>query len=96
MNRYTIKGFKYEADSPMARLQEFEDKIENGVLVGVRHGRWIYNPDGTDWGIGAWFCSLCRGKNANLGIDNTFSPYLYAGSKFCPECGAKMDGGYTE
>ena len=33
MKRYTIRGFKYEEDSPMARLQELEDKIEDGVLV---------------------------------------------------------------
>ena len=38
MNRYTTKGYKYEADTPMARLQELEDKIEEGVLKEVSHG----------------------------------------------------------
>ena len=58
MNRYTIKGFKYEADSPMARLQEFEDKIEDRVLVEVKHGEWIEKDDGWD-GV-MYTCSVCR------------------------------------
>lgn len=32
MKRYTTRDFKYEADSPMARLQELENKVEDGEL----------------------------------------------------------------
>jgi hypothetical protein len=66
------------------------DRQPTADVVEVRHGRWIFNPDGTDWGIGAWKCSLCKCKNDNLGADNRFSPHIYAGSNFCPHCGAKM------
>ena len=59
----------------------------------VKHGHWVYNQNGHDWGLGAWECSLCHSVNNNLPIDKRFSPYVYAGSKYCPNCGAKMDGG---
>ena len=58
----------------------------------VRHGHWKYNPNGMDWGIGAWECSLCRCRNDNLPMDEKINPRIWAGSKFCPNCGAKMDG----
>lgn len=41
MNRYTTKGFRYEADTPMARLQELEDKIEDGVLKEVKREQTV-------------------------------------------------------
>lgn len=65
---------------------------ENDVAV-VKHGHWVYNQNGHDWGLGAWECSLCHSVNNNLSSDKRFSPYVYAGSKFCPNCGAKMDRG---
>ena len=60
-------------------------------VTEVIHGAWRYNPNGNDWGIGAWQCSECGVKNDNLGTDNYFAPHLYAGSNYCPHCGAKMD-----
>lgn len=62
-------------------------------VTPVKHGHWVYNQNGHDWGLGAWECSLCHSVNNNLSSDKRFSPYVYAGSKFCPTCGAKMDGG---
>ena len=64
----------------------------------IRHGRWVWNNDAMDWNIGAWVCSECGGRNENIhaampGTVKAFStnPYIYAGTKFCPTCGAKMD-----
>lgn len=65
-------------------------------VASVKHGHWVYNQNGHDWGLGAWECSLCHSVNNNLPIDKRFSPYVYAGSKYCPTCGAKMDGGDRE
>lgn len=73
----------------------FEHIIETAPaadVVEVRHGVWIYDTNGNDWGIGAWVCSLCHNKNDNLGIGRGINPYMFAGSKWCPQCGAKMDG----
>lgn len=61
-------------------------------VVEVRHGEWHYNPDGMDWGLGAWECSLCGCTNNNLPMDEKINPRVWAGTKYCPNCGAKMDG----
>ena len=33
MNRYTIRDFKYESGSPMSRLQELENKVEDIAIL---------------------------------------------------------------
>lgn len=65
-------------------------------VAPVRHGRWIYNPNGMDFNLGAWECSVCTQKNNNLPCSRNISPYLCVGSKYCPNCGAKMFGGEGE
>ena len=57
----------------------------------VRHGRWVYDPNGMDFNLGAWVCSECRERNNNLGGMRRINPYQFVGSRFCPNCGAKMD-----
>lgn len=59
----------------------------------VRHGKWIYNPNGMDFNLGAWECSACAQRNNNLPCNRNISPYICVGSKYCPNCGARMDGG---
>ena len=69
---------------------------ENLYNAGYRkqsEGEWHYNPDGMDWGLGAWQCSLCGCRNDNLPMDKNIKPLRWAGSKYCPNCGAKMKGG---
>lgn len=57
----------------------------------VVDGKWIYNPDATDWGIGGYVCSKCGVKNNNLPCNKTRSVAFYSGARYCPHCGAKMD-----
>lgn len=72
--------------------KENEDlKINNNDLVVIKHGKWIWNPNGMDWGLGAWQCSECHNRNSNLPMDNKINPLAFSGSKYCPNCGAKMD-----
>lgn len=53
----------------------------------IRHGRWAHGCYPTVWyGSGEppeWICSLCH--------DYTYDTYDY-----CPNCGAKMDGGKND
>ena len=82
MNRYTIRGFKYgDSESPMAKLQELEDKIEDGELVEVKHG---FNTDSDTPSL--FQCSICSWGcyDTYTGDTGTYN--------FCPNCGAKMDG----
>ena len=51
----------------------------------VRHGRWVpFGHDDSDEGL--YKCSVCAKKQYNGFGD--IKEYL----KYCPECGAKMDG----
>ena len=60
-------------------------------VAPVVHGRWIYNPNGMDWNLGAWQCSVCKCNNNNLPGNDKHNPYIFQGSNYCPNCGAKMD-----
>lgn len=53
-------------------------------------GKWIWNPDGVDWGLGEWVCSECACRNNNLPMNSDMNPLMFSGSNYCPSCGAKM------
>ena len=54
-------------------------------------GEWIWNPDGMDWGIGAWVCSECGSKPETWWeSDKNIAPLRCSGSSYCPNCGADM------
>ena len=57
-----------------------------------KHGHWVFDPDGMDWNIPAWKCSKCDCRNDNIppNLERT-NPLRWSGSKYCPNCGAKMD-----
>lgn len=58
-------------------------------------GKWIWNENGMDWGLGCWCCSECDMRNPYIGSgDNALlsNPHNWAGSKYCPNCGADMRG----
>lgn len=65
----------------------------------VVHAHWVLNPNGMDYGISAWTCSRCGGRNdmippfipTNKGGYVPKNPNIFAGSNYCPHCGAKMD-----
>ena len=69
---------------------DFDGKIT--PLPKQKHGYWVLDPDGMDWNIPAWKCSECHCKNDNIppNLEKT-NPLRWSGSKFCPNCGAKMD-----
>lgn len=66
------------------------EQFINKDVAPVRHGKWIYNPNGMDFNLGAWECSACAQRNNNLPCSRNISPYICVGSKFCPNCGAKL------
>ncbi len=77
--------------------------------AGVLHacqpkGHWVYDENAMDWGIGAWVCDKCHGKNDMIPTHimmgegkepithEKINPMQYAGSRFCPNCGVLMLG----
>lgn len=67
------------------------DKIPAADVAPVVHGRWEYDENATDWGIGGYICSECKTKNNNLPCNRVKSVRMFSGAKFCPNCGAKME-----
>ena len=62
-------------------------KIPKGIIVDVApvmHGRWILErePNGKPY---CFHCSVCDSDFQRIGI--------VVASDYCPNCGAKMDGG---
>lgn len=68
-------------------IEDVLEDVEPADVAPVVHGRWI--DDGTEFGCQ---CSEC-GKS----LDDYVAPTEYASlneiPNFCPNCGAKMDGG---
>lgn len=60
-------------------------------VAPVVHAEWIWDDNAMYWGIGAWVCGACFCRNANLPADKKINPHMWAGAKYCPHCGTKMD-----
>ena len=57
----------------------------------IECAHWEYDPDGLDWGLGAWVCSSCHIMNNNIPtMQPDINPLLFSGSRFCPNCGKTM------
>lgn len=101
---YTLKASDYTGYSlafsggNIAVIDEFghiEAEFDAGDIPTieaepVKHGRWDGEGDGYADGeivIDVWYCSEC-GHCIDEGIDD---PHILP--NYCPNCGAKMDGG---
>lgn len=92
----TIKAIHdvYEYGFPTASgaFDDFATKIVPSLLnsipaadvVSVVHGRWEYNPPTINT-YGQLRCSICNWWTLDPSVDRSYS--------YCPNCGAKMDGG---
>lgn len=62
-----------------------------------KSGKWVWNEDGVDWGLGAWCCSECGRKPETWWeSDESNNPLNFAGSRFCGNCGADMRSNYGD
>lgn len=92
---YRPSMFNTEGECYIAKVIAFEALQEVSHMPAVdaepvKHGRWIYDKNANDWGIGGYVCSECRAKNDNLPCAETMNPMMFVGSSFCPNCGVKM------
>ena len=88
-----IQDYADECIWKKARVENCALSLSKKGYSKQSEGHWHYNPDGMDWGLGAWQCSLCACRNDNLPMDKNIKPLQWAGAKYCPNCGAKMKGG---
>ena len=98
INRYAVLNVINDAiannalsyESCVNEIIEFIAKIPSADVQPVRHGRWNEeSPDCLD-GDSVYVCSAC-GETWTL-IEGT---PLDNNMHYCPNCGAKMDGGKT-
>ena len=82
---------------PFNVLTEIRDRLRSlpSEQPERKKGKWILDPDGMDWNLPAWRCSLCGCRNDNIGVVAKGeglgqNPLMWAGSKYCPNCGARM------
>jgi len=65
--------------------EAYKRGYEKGLKDAVKHGRWV------DHMVRDWRCSEC-GKRVPRSVH--FDGYCYNDKlNYCPNCGAKMDGG---
>lgn len=60
------------------------NNLPSADVEPVRHGRWIFSPDNAEG-----TCTWCSGKIYGRPYQNT---YVIVPYKYCPHCGARMDG----
>ena len=67
------------------------DLIPAADVVEVRHGKWLKTEEPMGWhDVDCIECSACHGSWV-IADDVSFEDYV-EGWKYCPNCGAKMDG----
>ena len=70
-----------------AKLSREIDKLPSAE----RTGKWIWDEDGVEGGIGAWTCSKCeKAPNTWWEIDEKVNPLMCSGGSFCGNCGVRM------
>lgn len=93
-NKELKSAYNYGRDSGYA------DGFVDGYKAGVKDakpktGKWILDQNGMDWNISAWRCSECGFVATHIGVEPNGlggNPLNWAGSKFCPQCGARITG----
>ena len=70
-------------ENPEICTQEI-NSIPAADVAPVVHGRWEYNPPTINT-YGQLRCSICNWWTLDPSVDSSYS--------YCPNCGAKMDGG---
>ena len=93
------KDIPYDEDIYVSIMMTIEDEPTVDA-VPIRHGRWKYDENGMDWNIPAWVCSECRFRNDMIpthvkGVNGSVefqNPLSWSGSRYCANCGARMDG----
>jgi hypothetical protein len=72
---------------------QYIEALPAADVAPVVHGRWICEWD-TDLGITTVICSRCKDAREVRGCYvSTGGEGMYDEDAYCPNCGAKMDGG---
>ena len=89
-NNHRIEGASAIHRQEHRHILHILEKLPAADVVEVRHGYWIPSPDG----INPIRCSECNMPAPFVAGENEFGDFEICRypSKYCHECGAKMDG----
>lgn len=90
-----FQGKEYAWCLTCPHISEEDRALVKKAVAEPKTGKWELDPDGMDWNIPAWRCSECGFRASYIGVEaNGFgnNPMNWAGSKFCPQCGARITG----
>ena len=82
----------YLDDDMINRIQIAMKRLPKLNASRAAHGKWVWDKDAIDFGVGAWRCSECNTISSLLWNRDKDSPSHKSGKGFCPNCGAMMDG----
>ena len=88
-----LSEYDRQHDGEPGKARELIANAPAADVVPVRHGHWVWDEDGMDWGIGSWRCSECYTRPETWWQGDRSSPYNKSGHYYCPNCGATMSGG---
>lgn len=81
-----LRGVTYEDGKIIdVHIRDTDDVVK--VFVPVRHGRWICIRKR----YGEYECSVCHSMDSNC--SDYYADHVVTEQEYCPNCGAKMDGG---
>ena len=84
-----IQQFKWERDIALEQLEELGLSLGQKVDdVKIKHGYWTLLKNCSNAGV---YCSVCHKKVYRVNYAN-----VKVESKYCPNCGARMDGEFKE
>lgn len=88
VDRFRLRDKLYTEDAITMKGVAIINNFPAADVVEVRHGRWIYT--GIRGRFPACKCSACGN------VENADWALLGDNVNYCPNCGAKMDGGQDE
>ena len=92
IDREALKEVFEEDGHLSAYVEEMIDSIPAADVRPVVRAHWYWDKDGMDWNIGAWRCSACEAMSPMWWNTDRGSPMHKSVHKYCPNCGARMDG----
>lgn len=82
---------------PSAQPEQYWIDSEGNVSTlpsAQKPGKWVWDEDAIDWGMGAWVCSKCKNRPQTFWeTSKKIYPLKWVGSQYCPNCGTKMQKG---
>jgi hypothetical protein len=76
----------WDTDPTDEEIEWTIDNVPTADVAEVKHGNWV------DRGDGDWSCDRC-GELFSFDAWGDIHPKDDCGCNYCPNCGAKMDGG---